>query len=147
MTPIAFRRSRSWNLPETRSLRPGLWLFALGLTSMLLAEVWESARVAELSMHLEKSRSALAQAEVRLEYVKATLERHTTRAELTPVASAMGLAPADAQQIVALPASYLEDGEATREPSTLPVLTWAERASRALVPEATARDRRPRRTN
>lgn len=147
MTPIAFRRSRSWNVPETRSPRPGLWLFALGLTGMLLTEVWGSARVTELSLRLEQSRSALAQAEVRLEYVQATLERNTTRAELTPVASAMGLAPTDARQIVALPASYLDADEGARETTTLPMLAWAERASRALVPEATARDRSGRRTN
>jgi hypothetical protein len=111
---------------------------------MLLIEVWGSARVTELSFALEQSRSALAKAHVRLEYAQASYERRTTRAELSPLASGLGLAPVDAQHVVALPASYLESEQAPSRGSDPALLAWAERASRAIVPEATARDRAER---
>jgi hypothetical protein len=77
-----------------------------------------------------------------VDYVRAQLERRTTRAELAPLALAMGLAPADAQQVVLVPSQYLAAETTERrdgEPAS--VLAMAERASRALVPEATARTR------
>ena len=39
--------------------------------------------------------------------LRADIERRTTRAETAPLASQLGLAPADAQQVVVLPSSYL----------------------------------------
>lgn len=128
---------------ETRSLRPGPWLLAVALVGILLAEVWQSSRVAELSLRLDRHRTALTAAEARLEFVQARLERRTTRAELAPLADQLGLAPAEAGQVVALPASYLLDAEGATpgDAATVPLLAWAERASRALVPEATARVR------
>jgi len=132
----------SWRAPEARVARPELWLLATVLVGVLLIEVWQSARVAELSLNLDQARSALEQAQARLDFVRADLERRTTRAELAPLASRLGLAPLDAQQVVVLPAEYLvgERGR-DREGDGLSVLAWAERASRALVPEATARVR------
>jgi hypothetical protein len=130
----------SWN--ETRSIRPALWLLAAALVGVLLVEVWQSSRVAELCLTLDQNRSALVQAQARLEFVQAQLDRRTTRAELAPLADQLGLAPADARQVVALPAAYLAAGErAPRDAGSVPLLAWAERASRALVPEATARVR------
>jgi hypothetical protein len=109
---------------------------------MLLVEVWQSSRMAELSMTFDQNRSALEQAHARLDYVRADLERRTTRAELAPLADQLGLAPADAQQVVVLPAAYLAaQHERPRDETSVSLLAWAERASRALVPEATARDR------
>ena len=137
------RRSRpSWRVPEAGALRPELWLLALALVGMLLVEVGQSSRVAELALQLDRNRAALAQEQARLEFVQAQLERRTTRAELAPLASQLGLAPADPQQVVALPAEFLA-GDAGSEggAQTTSLLGWAERASRALVPEATARAR------
>lgn len=135
----------SWNASETRSIRPGLWLLAAALVGILLVEVWQSSRVAELCLSLDQNRSALVQAQARLEFVQAQLDRRSTRAELAPLADQLGLAPADARQVVALPASYLIDGERpTRDAGSVPLLTWAERVSRAFVPEATARVRTAR---
>jgi hypothetical protein len=140
---IDSRGSRSsWSAPDARSLRPELWLLAAVVVGVLLVEVWQSSRVAELCLTLDRNRSALVQAQARLEFVQAQLDRRTTRAELAPLAAQLGLAPADARQVVALPASYLADGEARdRDAGSVPLLAWAERASRALVPEATARVR------
>ena len=132
----------SWSARDARSIRPELWLLAAALVGMLLVEVWQSSRVAELSLGLEQSRASLVQAQARMEFVQAQLDRRSTRAELGPLASQLGLAPADAQQVVALPAEYLAAGEADRrDAATVPLLAWAERASRALVPEAKARTR------
>ena len=137
------RRSRSsWRAPEVRVTRPGLWLIAAAVVGMLLVEVWAGSRVAQLSLSLGHHRTALEKAQARLAFVRADLERRTTRAETAPLASRLGLAPADAQQVVALPSAYLANG-ATAKPTGKPasVLAWAERASRAIVPEATARVR------
>lgn len=132
----------SWGAREARSIRPELWLLAAGLVGMLLVEVWQSSRVAELSLRLEQSRASLVQAQARMEFVQAQLDRRSTRAELAPLASQLGLAPADAQQVVALPAEYLVAGEAGRRDAPgVSLLALAERVSRALVPEATARAR------
>jgi hypothetical protein len=125
-----------------RVLRPGLWLIAAAVVGMLLVEVWEGSRVAQLSLALGQNRAALEQAQVRLAFVRADLERRTTRAETAPLAMRLGLAPADAQQVVALPSAYLAAGATpTRDGDPVSVLAWAERASRTLVPEATARVR------
>jgi hypothetical protein len=76
--------------------------------------------------------------------VRAELERRTTRAELVPVASRLGLAPLDAAQVVSLPSGYLVADETPVSGTQGTLLAWAERAARTLVPEATAR---PRATN
>ena len=135
------RRSRpSWR--ARRATRPGLWLIAAAAVGMLLVEVWEGSRVAQLSLALGQNRAALEEAQARLAFVRADLERRTTRAETAPLASRLGLAPADAQQVVALPSSFLAAATTPkRDASTVPLLAWAERASRAIVPEATARVR------
>jgi hypothetical protein len=138
------RRSRPfWRASETRAVRPELWLIAAAVVGMLLVEVWQSSRMAELSLQVAQRRAALEQAHARAAYVRADLERRTTRAETAPLASRLGLAPADAQQVVTLPSAYLAVAATTsnRDGESASVLTWAERASRALVPEATARVR------
>lgn len=137
------RRSRpSWRASERRVARPGLWLIAAAVVGMLLVEVWEGSRVAQLSLALGQNRTALEEAQARLAFVRADLERRTTRAETAPLAARLGLAPADAQQVVALPSAYLTAGATpNRDGEPASVLVWAERASRALVPEATARVR------
>lgn len=139
----AFRRNRPrWRAPEARVSRPGLWLLALALVGMLLVEVGQSSRMAELSLQLDQNRASLVQAQARLEFVQAQLERRITRAELTPQASKLGLLPADPKQVVALPSEFLAaDAPAEGSPERPTLLGLAERASRAIVPEATARAR------
>ena len=114
---------------------------ALAAVAMLLVEVWQSSRMAELCLALDHNRAAVQQAQARLEYLQARLDRRTTRSELAPQAALLGLAPVDAKQVVQLPPEYLAAADARTGSEPRPVLAWAERASRALVPEATARGR------
>ena len=134
------RTMRSLGAPEARVLKPELWLLAITIVAVLLAEVWQSSRMAELSLTLGQQRAALQQAQARLEFVRAERDRRTTRAELAPVADRMGLAPLDASRVVVLPSHYLVGDEVERRPSAT-VVAWAERAVRTLVPEAMARAR------
>ncbi|MBI1798627.1 MAG: hypothetical protein HYR73_02950 [Candidatus Eisenbacteria bacterium] len=139
----ALRRSRPfWRVSDVRALRPELWLVAVLAVTLMLIDVWQSSHVTELCLRLDQTRSALTHAQARLQSAHAELERRTTRSVLTPVASQLGLVPADARQVVNLPSEYLADA-ALSDPSTevasLPAL--AERLSRMLVPEATARGR------
>ena len=140
---FSFQRNRPrWRASEARVSRPGLWLLALALVAMLLVEVGQSSRMAELSLELDQNRAALVQAQARLEFVQAQFERRGTRAELAPQASKLGLVPADPRQVVALPAEFLAaEAPADGSPDNASLLGLAERASRALVPEATARAR------
>jgi len=135
----------SWRIPEARALRPEPWLAATVLVAMLLVEVWQNSHMAELGLELDQNRTALARAHARMEFVRAGFERRATRPELAPLAQELGLVPADARQIVSLPSEYLADDESaprTPEPATIAAL--AEKASRALVPEARARTRTER---
>jgi hypothetical protein len=136
-------RSRPfWQTSESRPVRPELWLLAVVVTGILLVEVWQSSRVAELSLDLDRSRSALAETRAHVDYLRAEGERRITRAELAPVARQLGLAPAQVHQVVALPSAYLAEASPADGRARTPSLwTWAERASRALVPDAMARVR------
>jgi hypothetical protein len=51
------RSAPSWRKEGVRFVRPELWLVAMGVVSGLLVEVSQSARVAEISMELDKTRS------------------------------------------------------------------------------------------
>jgi hypothetical protein len=135
------RPRASWRVPDGPASHPGLWLTAAALASLLLVEVWQSSRSTELCLERQQTRTAFVQATARLEYVRAELERRTTRAELAPLADQLGLVPADARQLVALPSEYLAEAERAPGSGTAPLLAWAERASRVLVPDATARGR------
>jgi hypothetical protein len=109
---------------------------------MLLVEVWQSSRMAQLCMELDKTQTASVRTCARLNFMRAALERHSTRAELAPAAHALGLAPADAQQVVLLPSEYLADERTiARDADSVSLLALAERVWGALVPEATARSR------
>ena len=138
MNPNPHRPRVLWNAGESRTPRFGVWLAAFALLGLLLAEVWQNARVTQLCVNLERSQKALTAAEAREAYVRAQIERRATRASLSPMAGSLGLVPADAGQVVMLPAEYLARDE-SREPSV--PMALAERFSRALVPEATARER------
>lgn len=141
MNKEVHRPHPSWRASEARAIRPAMWLIALAAVGVLLVEVWQSSRMAELSYGLDSTRSSLVQAQARREFVQARLERETTRMELAPLVDELGLIPIDAEQVVHLPSEFLADAEDTRADDTPSVLAWAERASRALVPEARARER------
>ena len=131
----------SWRAREGRVARPELWLLAAVVVGMLLTEVWQSTRVAELSLHLDQSRTALQQAHARLDFVRADLQRRFTRAELAPLAKQLGLASPDPTRVVLLPSDYLASSEPSARKDDHSWRALAERVSRVLVPEAKARGR------
>ena len=136
------RRPRaSWRVMERRAVRPELWLFAVAAVGMLLVEVWQSSRMAELCLALDRNRAAVQHEQARLEYLRAQLDRRITRAELAPQAALLGLVPADAKQVVQLPSEYLAAEDPRPGQESRSALAWAERMSRVLVPEAKARGR------
>jgi len=130
-----------WRVPERRALRPGLWAIALVVVAVLLAEVWQSSRMAELCLDLAHNRTEVQQARARLEYLQAELDHRTTLAKLVPQAGLLGLVPVNDQQQVHLPPEYLAAADPRVGRESRPALAWAERVSRALVPDATARGR------
>lgn len=138
MIPTTRRPRVRWNAESAHPPRLGLWLAAFALLGLLLAEVWQNARVTQLCLNLERTHRALVAVEARSAYVRAQLQRRATRASLSPMAGSLGLAPADVRQVVTLPAEYLASDESRSEGTTLAL---AERFSRVLVPEATARER------
>lgn len=132
----------SWQAREAWIPRPELWMVTAVALGMLLVEVWQSSRMAQLCLELDQTRTASVRTCARLSFMRAALERHSTRAELAPVAQAMGLAPADAQQVVLLPSEYLADERTlARDDDAVSLLALAERVLGVLVPEATARSR------
>ena len=141
MNPKSGRPLPTWRAQDRRVARPELWLLAGLVVGMLLIEVWQSTRMAELSLTLDQSRSALQQAHVRLEFVRAELERRSTRAELAPLAKQLELAPPDAGQVALLPPEFLAPREDPSRSHPNLLVALAERASRVFVSEAGARSR------
>ena len=141
MDKVVRRSAARWRVPERRALRPELWVLALAVVGVLLVEVWQSSRMAELCLDLARNRTEVQQAQARLEYLQAELDRRTTLANLAPQAGFLGLVPADDQQMVQLPPEYLAAADPRTGRDSRPALAWAERVSRVLVPEATARGR------
>lgn len=135
----------SWQVRDGGLPRPELWLCAVIVVAVLLTEVWQSSRMAQLCLRLDQTRSKTEQTQNRFEFAKAELERCSTRAQTEPIANALGLEPVQPQQVVALPADYLaEDVPAARRDDRGGLLAVAERISGALVPDATARSRATR---
>ena len=131
-----------WRAPERLIPRPELCLGAAMVLAMLLVEVWQTSRMAQICLALDQARSELKQANARLLYARAAADRRSTRAELVPVAARLGLAPTRREQIWRLPSEFLADDRTTpRDETPAPLLALAERVSGALVPEATARSR------
>jgi hypothetical protein len=137
------RRSRPfWHASDARVLRPELWLVAAIAVTMMLVEVWQSSKVADLCLKLDQNRSVLQQIEARLQYVKAGLEHQTTRSGLAATAAAQGLVPADNSQVVNLPSEYLaSDQESGDGGGNDRRGSFGERILRVMVPDARARSR------
>jgi hypothetical protein len=131
-----------WRAPERLIPRPELSLGAAVVLAMLLVEVWQTSRMAQICLSLDQDRSELKQANAQLLYARAAADRRSTRAELVPVAAQLGLAPTRREQVWRLPSEFLADDRTTpRDETPVPLLALAERVSDALVPEATARGR------
>jgi hypothetical protein len=117
-------------------------LYAMGVLSLLLLEVWQTSTVASLSVQIGRSVHELQQASAERAWTASRLEQSTNRSELGPVAGALGLQPVDPRQIVTLPEEYLEPAPTRQTSPSSPLLAMAGRALDALVPDAAARGRR-----
>jgi hypothetical protein len=139
----SYRASRpSWQVVEAWAPKPELLLGVTVVVGMLLVEVWQSSRMAQQSLAYDQSRSTYEQANARCDYLRATVDRRSTRPELAPMAEKTGLKPAEPGQIVLLPSEYLvADRPAPRAEDPPALLAAVERFSSALVPAATARSR------
>ena len=135
------RRRPSWRVPEARWVRPEFGLLAALVLGALLVEVWQSARLAELSLVRDQARAELGQDLARLEFDHARMERGATRAELDPQARRLGMVPVKAGQVFELPSQYLTRAEAVRNTGLPPALAWVGPLSRVFLPEAQARTR------
>jgi len=132
----------AWRMPEVRALRPGWILGAVLLLAVLLLEVWQQSAVASLSLRVGQATEQLKRASNERDWLRAQLERNTTRAEVGSLAVSAGVRPADAAQVVWLPSDYLEEDGAPANPQGSPaLLAAAGRALQSLVPEAKARSR------
>ena len=131
-----------WRNPEGLLPRPELLVGAAVVLAMLLVEVWQTSRMAQLCLTLDQTRSALQQANAGLIYSRAAADRRATHAELVRMADQLGLAATRREQVWKLPSEYLaDDTTSPRDEDSVPLLALAERVSGALVPEATARGR------
>jgi len=132
----------SWQVSDRWMPRPGPWLGAAVVLSMLLVEVGQNSHLAQVSLELDHTRKQLVQAEAQLAYARAAADHRSTRAELMQQGTELGLAPTRREQVWTLPSEYLaDDRTAPREERSSPMLALAERVSGALVPDATARGR------
>ena len=142
MRPMWRHAVPSWRAPDARALRPGWILGAVLLLAVLLLEVWQQSAVASLSLRAGQSTDQLKRASNERDWMRAQLERNTTRAEVATLAGSSGVRPADAAQVVWLPSDYLEeDGVAAGQDGSPALLAAAGHALQSLVPEAKARSR------
>ncbi|HTR97935.1 MAG TPA: hypothetical protein VMH61_08540 [Candidatus Acidoferrales bacterium] len=127
---------------DAHPIRPGVALLAVAVLGALLLEVWQCSTVASLSDQIGRATRQVQQANAELEWARAQLERESSRASLAPLASALGLKPADPQRIVQLPEEYLEPAETRAASAAAPFGALASRIVQSLVPDASARGRR-----
>lgn len=132
----------SWRVSDARPFRPQMLGAAAVVVGVLLMEVWQCSAVASLSEQVGRADHQLQQASGQLEWRRVQLERASNRASLGPVASALGLQPADPQRMVLLPEEYLEPAEARASASEPLLLALAGRVMNSVVPDAAARGRR-----
>jgi len=136
------RTTPSWRVTDARPFRPQLALAALAVVGVLLMEVWQCSSVASLSEQVGRATHGLQTGNAMLEWRRAQLDRASSRTSLGPMASAIGLRPADPQSMVLLPAEYLEPAEAHASASEPAMVAFAGRVVQSLVPDASARGRR-----
>jgi len=142
MRQVKRRSVPSWRVADARALRPAWILAAVLLLAMLLLEVWQQSAVASLSLRVGQATDQLKRASNERDWMRAQLERNTTRAEVGSLAVSAGVRPADAAQVVWLPSDYLEEDGAAVNPEGSPtLLAAAGHALQSLVPEAKARGR------
>jgi hypothetical protein len=136
------RSTPSWRVSDARPFRPQLLLAAFAVVGVLLMEVWQCSTVASLSEQVGGATLRLQRANAGLDLTRAQLDRASSRASLGPMASAIGLRPADPQRMVLLPEEYLEPAEARAPAPEASLSALAGRVLHSFVPDAAARGRR-----
>ena len=85
----AIREARPfWRAPERLIPRPELWLGAAMVLAMLLVEVWQTSRMAQICLTFDQARSELKQANARLLYARAAADRPDVQRHLQTTARA-----------------------------------------------------------
>ncbi len=130
-----------WRVPETRIVRPELWAFAILVVGLLLVEVWQSSRMTELCLQLDRSRATLTQERSRADYARVKLDRAWTRTQQEPLAARLGFLPMTGSQQIDLPAGYLAGDTEPKAGAETSRMAWLDRVAHALIPDATARSR------
>jgi hypothetical protein len=143
MTSYSRGRRPSWSDTDARPAWHGLLLVAGIVVAVLLGEVWQSSRVAELSLRLDRNRAPLQAARARVQSLRALAEREQPRKELDEMAAQLGLRPATPEQTILLPGDYLAVNETAPDKDVPPIERFAERVARAIVPDARALTRSP----
>ena len=132
---IATDARRTWLAPLA---------IALVVVFVLLGEVWQSSRVAQLALRLDQSRADFQNARSRLDYLRAEQEKRATRTQLEPIARQLKLKPARPQQVVLLPREYLAHEESPPRHDAPVLVALSARVARVLVPDARAYARETR---
>jgi hypothetical protein len=136
------RSTASWRVSDARPFHPQLVLAALAVVGVLLMEVWQCSTVASLSEQVGGVTARLQRANAGLDLTRAQLDRASSRASLGPMASAIGLRPADPQRMVLLPEEFLEPADVHAPAPEASLSAYAGRVLHSLVPDAAARGRR-----
>jgi hypothetical protein len=127
--------------PSPRRKRGGPhWiLFAALLLAAAFIEVWETTTASELSLQIEELQSKLRDGESHLALLQSQTSQAAIRQELDATAEKLGLRPADPDQIVVIPASYVAAGRVSELPED-GLAAVQDRVANLLVPEARARN-------
>jgi hypothetical protein len=138
-------RRRVANRKPTRSSRDHgsgshwLLLFALLLAAAFI-EVWETTTASQLSLEIDRLEETVQQQEARLNHIRTLTAEATSRVRLAGKAEALGLRPADPEQIVEIPTIYLESGTERSLPRD-GMVAVTRRIADVFIPSARARDR------
>lgn len=132
----------SWRAVESRFARAlRLWWVPV-VCAVPIIEVYQHTTVASLSVEANRASEQRRHANNELEWMRTELDRGAQRAEVGELAAEVGVRPGDTQQIVWLPADYLEeDGGVANADGSPALLAQAGRALQSLVPDASARGR------
>jgi len=116
-----------------------VWVLGLILVATFV-EVWQATRVSEITLQIDRAEKALSQAEARQSYVESQLAATRTRPALAALARRIGMKPAEPEQTVIVPATYLAGAELP-EGGGRTLVAFARRVGDFLVPSARARSR------
>jgi hypothetical protein len=116
-----------------------VWVLGLILVATFV-EVWQATRVSEITLQIDRAEKALSQAEARQSYVESQLAATRTRPALAALARRIGMKPAEPEQTVIVPATFLAGAELPEDGGRT-LVAFARRVGDFLVPSARARSR------